>query len=104
MFAMKQRSWPDGSSVTVFVLPSDHRTHRDFCKKKLSIFPNQLEAMWYRRVYTGTGSAPVQVSDSQTMLRRISDTPGSIGYLADDTISRLQRDNSNDLLKILSVH
>lgn len=81
IFAMKLRYWEEDQAINVFVLPKDHPVHAAFCKKTLNIFPNQLESVWYRQVYTGTGQAPIEVQSESELLERIANTPGAIGYV-----------------------
>ncbi|MCE8021009.1 hypothetical protein HOP51_12945 [Halomonas sp. MCCC 1A11036] len=81
IFAMRQRSWPDGQAVRVFVLPNDHPVHARFAKERLSVYPHQLQLAWDRMVFSGTGQAPSQVNTQSEMLERVATTPGALGYL-----------------------
>lgn len=85
IFTMKKRLWPDGEQVHVFVLPDNNATHQAFCKRVLGVFPRQLQAIWHRLVYSGTGSAPTILETEEEMVKQISQTPGSIGYIIRDT-------------------
>lgn len=90
---MRLRQWPDGSAVTVFVLPSDHPLHISFSKNILHVFPHQLERSWNRLVFSGTGQRPVEVESQEEMRARVAKTPGAIGYLEkgtlDDSVRKL---------------
>lgn len=81
LFTMRTPRWRDGVPVTVFVLPDKHPTHVHFCQQLLNIFPHQLRRGWDRLVYSGTGAAPYQVPNEKEMLRRVSETPGAVGYI-----------------------
>jgi ABC-type phosphate transport system substrate-binding protein len=81
VFAMRQRSWPDGQAVRVFVLPDDDLLHIRFTKAVLGVFPHQLRLAWDRQVFSGSGQAPQRVADEIEMLRRVAATPGAIGYI-----------------------
>ncbi|QPP48965.1 MULTISPECIES: hypothetical protein [unclassified Halomonas] len=81
IFAMRQRSWPDGQAVRVFVLPSSHPVHARFAKERLTVYPHQLQLAWDRMVFSGTGQAPSQVDSQTEMLERVATTPGALGYL-----------------------
>jgi ABC-type phosphate transport system substrate-binding protein len=85
IFTMKKRLWPDGEQVQVFVLPDNDATHQAFCKRVLGVFPRQLQAIWHRLAYSGTGTAPTILESEEEMVKQISQTPGSIGYLIRDT-------------------
>lgn len=80
VFSMRQTQWPDGHSVRVFVLASDHPVHLQFCKEHLRMFPYQLDSIWNRLSFSGIGTRPQQVTSEQEMQRMIQMTPGSIGY------------------------
>lgn len=80
VFSMRQTQWPDGHSVRVFVLASEHPVHQQFCKEHLRMFPYQLDSIWNRLSFSGIGTRPQQVTSEQEMQRMIEKTPGSIGY------------------------
>ena len=81
IFAMRQRTWPDGQAARVFVLPNDHPVHERFVKERLAVYPHQLQLAWDRMVFSGTGQAPNRVRDQAEMRERIATTPGAVGYL-----------------------
>ncbi|MFG6667001.1 hypothetical protein ACGK9R_07815 [Halomonas sp. HNIBRBA4712] len=91
MFAMRKRTWPDGSAVEVFVLPNRHPIHADFAKKCLGVYPHQLQLAWDRALFSGMGEAPHRVRTQEEMYQRLSATPGALGYLErdylDDTLT-----------------
>jgi hypothetical protein len=82
VFGMRVRAWPDGRPVRVYVLEDKNPVHQDFCKAVLQVYPYQLRQNWDRLLYSGTGQPPVTVASEEELLRRVAETPGSIGYLA----------------------
>ncbi|WP_368087063.1 hypothetical protein [Halomonas sp. QHL1] len=81
IFAMRQRTWPDGQAVRVFVLSNSNPVHARFTKEQLAVYPHQLQLAWDRMVFSGTGQSPDRVSDQAEMRERVATTPGAIGYL-----------------------
>ncbi|WP_239023716.1 hypothetical protein [Salinicola corii] len=81
IFAMRQRTFPDGQAVHVFVLPDDNPIHEDFSKKILGVYPHQLRLAWDRAVFSGTGQAPNEVASEAEMIEDVASTPGSVGYI-----------------------
>ncbi len=81
IFAMRQRTWPDGQAVRVFVLSNDNPIHGRFAKEHLAVYPHQLQLAWDRMVFSGTGQAPTRVFSQVEMRERIAITPGALGYL-----------------------
>jgi len=81
IFTMKKRLWSDGQRIQVYVLNAKQSAHTAFCKSVLGVFPRQLDAIWQRRVYSGTGQAPITLNSHEEMLNIIATTPGAIGYI-----------------------
>lgn len=95
IFAMRQRTWPDGQAVRVFVLPNDHPVHSRFAKEHLAVYPHQLQLSWDRVVFSGTGQAPTHVNSQSEMLELIANTPGGLGYL--------EREHLDDRVQVISM-
>lgn len=86
IYTMKKKQWSNGDRVVVFVLSDGHPAHREFCRDLLQVFPRQLESIWYRLVYSGTGERPVSVSSEEEMKMLVAKTPGSIGYILSEEL------------------
>lgn len=82
IFTMRQRQWPDGTLIQVFVLPNNDPLHQHFAKSQLQLYPYQLERVWNKLVYTGMGERPVEVYSEAQMRARVAATPGAIGYIS----------------------
>ncbi|WP_290650106.1 hypothetical protein [Aquisalimonas sp.] len=91
LFAMRQRSWPDGQAARVFVLPNDDPVHARFAKEQLQVFPHQLQLSWDRLVFSGTGRSPGRVDSQEEMLEQVAATPGSLGYVQRDQVDERVR-------------
>ncbi|ABL98778.1 hypothetical protein SHAM105786_09415 [Shewanella amazonensis] len=88
IFSRQRLFWPDGSSIRVFILPPDSQQHRQFCTESLGVFPYVLQRQWDRLVYSGTAERPEIVASPDQMRRRVMETPGSIGYVPDETTAK----------------
>ncbi len=86
IFGMRNRTWPRGDLIRVFVLTDNDPTHIRFTKHVLRTFPYNLRRIWDRRVYSGTGQSPVVVSSEKEMRDMISLTRNSIGYVSADWV------------------
>ncbi|MDR9438124.1 MAG: hypothetical protein RI841_01270 [Halomonas sp.] len=95
IFAMRQRTWPDGQAVRVFVLDNSHPVHARFAKEQLTVYPHQLQLAWDRMVFSGTGQAPDRVRNQAEMRERIAATPGALGYL--------EREYLDDRVQVISM-
>jgi len=95
VFKMRLRRWQNGVPITVFVINDKLPLHQQFCKKILNVFPHQMRRVWDKAVFSGAGQAPIQLENEQAMLKKISSTPGAIGYLNSTHLT--------DKVKILEV-
>ena len=86
IYTMKKNLWSNGDRIAVFVLSDDNATHKEFCRKLLKVFPRQLESVWYRLVYSGTGEKPVSVNSEKEMIELVTNTPGAIGYIQSESL------------------
>ncbi|WP_345333046.1 hypothetical protein [Ferrimonas pelagia] len=78
---MRKQFWPDGSAITVLVLPQKSDIHTQFSRQVLKLLPFQLSREWDRLVFSGTGERPLEVSSEQEMLEMLEQLPNAIGYL-----------------------
>ena len=46
VFSMQTRTWPEGQSIRVYILPPQQPEHRAFVKSELKLFPYQLVKIW----------------------------------------------------------
>jgi ABC-type phosphate transport system substrate-binding protein len=81
IFTLRQTQWPDGSAITVLVLPDTSVLHQRFSREQLKLFPYQLNHIWDKHSFSGTGSRPRQVDNAAAMLQQLRQTPGAIGYV-----------------------
>ncbi|MFD2990006.1 hypothetical protein [Sphingopyxis terrae] len=75
MFAMRQRTWPNGQAMQVFVLPNRDTVHARFAKEMLAVYPHQLQLAWDRMVFSGMGQAPHRVRDQVDMREQLPALP-----------------------------
>lgn len=95
IYTMKKRLWSDGHAIQVYVLTPEQDSHREFCKQVLGVFPRQLQSIWHRLVYSGTGEAPIELNSEKEMLEVISSTKGAIGYI--------QQEQDYEQINILNI-
>ncbi|MEA1987678.1 MAG: hypothetical protein U9N57_00555 [Pseudomonadota bacterium] len=81
IYAMQLKNWNGGQSIKVYMLPSRHKLHREFSLKTLKMPTHQLDRLWNRLIFTGTGRTPEVVSSENEMLEKVRSTPGAIGYV-----------------------
>lgn len=87
IYAMQKRVWSDKTAIKVFTLPKNNEIHKEFVNKYLLMQPYQLDRLWHRLVFSGTGSIPEELSSIEEMIEIIGTTPGAIGYV-DDSLAQ----------------
>ncbi len=95
IYTMRQVVWPDGVAIRVFTLAPQSAANLHFCSEKIKLFPYQLERIWQKLTYSGTGTPPVELPDQQAMLQAIANTPGAIGYV--------EIQDESKLVKVISI-
>lgn len=95
IYTMRQHYWPSGEAIVVYTLPNSHTLHQSFSKKRLKIFPYQLERIWRKLTYSGLGKVPVVVSSELELKKAVSSTPGAIGY-----VEKLEQGEAFHVVKI----
>ena len=94
IYSMRMQTWPDASSLTVYVLADDSAVHKHFCREFLGVSPFNLRRNWDRLIFSGAGQAPVKVKTEAEMKQKVASTPGAIGYVTkeyiDDSIAIIQ--------------
>lgn len=88
---MQKRVWSDNTPIRVFTLPNSSPLHRAFVNDYLRMQPYQLDRLWHRLVFSGTGSTPEQVSSVEEMLEKVKTTPGAIGYIDSSMADRVDQ-------------
>lgn len=81
IYAMQIKNWNDKQSIKVFTYPANSKIHHQFVISQMKMQPHQLERLWNRLIFTGTGRAPNVVSSAQEMIEKVKNTPGAIGYI-----------------------
>ena len=96
LFLGERKSFPNGIKAT----PINHAVGSPDRKLFFSQVLNMPESFhgrhWKRKMATNSGSAPVELSSYDEVLRSVANTPGSISYI--DT--RMLNDNVKVLLTI----
>ena len=95
IFLMRVTEWNNGTPIVVVSLESSDPLHIDFCKNVLGLFPYQLQQIWDRIIFTGTGQSPHYARSIDELKNLISSTPGAIGYI--------DRENFDESVRLIYV-
>jgi hypothetical protein len=81
-FSQRLTRWPDGTIITLVVLPDNNPLHINFSKKILGLYPYQLRRAWDRQLFTGTGQAPITAENAAEARKIVALIPGSLSYVS----------------------
>ncbi len=81
LFLGERKSFPDGTHATPVnhVIGSPDR--KQFFSTVLSMAESTHKRHWSRKMSTGSGHSPTELSSHAAVLKSIANTPGSIGYI-----------------------
>ncbi len=85
MFLGKKSSWSDGSTVTAFT-QKDAAVSDLFAKKFVKKSSQQFYMFWRKAVFTGKGTPPVEVENSEQMKKIVASKSGAVGYIMDSEL------------------
>ena len=89
IYAMQKRAWSDSTPIKVYTLPNNSNLYKEFVTNYLKMQPYQLDRLWHRLVFSGTGARPEEVSSIEEMLEKVKSTPGAIGYIDSSMLDRV---------------
>ena len=92
-FTLKRTVWPNGHAVQIITLNTDSSKHRRFIEDELKLFNYQVKRIWDRQIFSGSALTPIEVNDFEELIRKITSTPGSIGYIAQSYIQAVKNEN-----------
>ena len=89
MFSLREKYWDDGTPVTVVLLPWDSYIHKSFVSNTLGVRPERLRRVIEERANSGRSHGFVMVNSLEEMVQVLKTTKGSIGYLTDYMLRRV---------------
>lgn len=99
VFKLRKKMWSSGERITVVQLPTKHKAHLGLHANILYTDPFNVRDIQSKRIFSGAASKLIYVKSQDEMLKVVSQTPGSIGYI------HLQEalDSKNYNLRILKI-
>lgn len=91
IFTRRQKYWPDGTKIIVFIKPINSIEHKFFVMEWLGITLTKYKALLDAATYSGAASYVSEVNTDEEMLAAIATTPNSIGYLDNKVLVRGER-------------
>lgn len=86
IYAMQLKKWPNDMPIKVFTLADSSKEQRNFVISVLKMQPYQLDRLWKRIIYSGTGKVPKVVVSEDEMIKQVMAVPGAIGFIENPTL------------------
>ncbi|WP_434928324.1 phosphate ABC transporter substrate-binding protein [Shewanella sp. HL-SH8] len=90
----KVKSFPSGEQVVPINMDASQAAKETFDSAVLSKSASQLKAYWSKKMFTGKGTPPKEVSSTEDMIKLISSNPSMIGYIDSGSV--------NDTVKVVA--
>jgi ABC-type phosphate transport system substrate-binding protein len=85
VYRCEVRSWEDGTKIKVWDLGERGETKETFYDY-IGIRPSRMKSLWMKQLLTGEGDPPNEAETQDDMLKKVMNTPGSIGYVDKDLV------------------
>jgi len=72
--------WGDGNPIT-FVILKDKTIHNTFLEKYIDYTPSKFSKYWRGLIFSGKGSCPRTLNDTNEALQFVAETDGAIAYV-----------------------
>ena len=93
LFLGERKSFPNGYYATPFNHTVGSPDRKEFFTLVLSMQESNHKRHWKRKIAVGAGNSPAELGSHAELLKLISSTPGSIGYIdaskVDDSVKVL---------------
>jgi hypothetical protein len=77
--------WSDGTRAVPADLAPSSEVRKAFTTAIHRREVRAIQYLWNQRVFSGTSTPPLELASEAEMVRFVADTPGAIGYVANDT-------------------
>lgn len=94
IFLGKRQRWESGEKIKLYVQKSGSVTNV-FSSEIVNQTASQYSLYWRKKMFSGTGVPPREVSGDEGMVQAIASEPGAIGYVS--------ASNLPDNVKVLAV-
>jgi ABC-type phosphate transport system substrate-binding protein len=81
IFLGEATRFPDGAEVQALDQALNTPARNEFYEKVASRTPALMKAYWTKRIFTGRGQPPRELSGSAAVRKAVADNPGAIGYI-----------------------
>lgn len=87
MFTLNTKNWNDGGKITVIDFKNDSPARSRFYAALGTSF-SEMQKTWLRKQFSGKAQPPLLLASDDEILSKVASTPGAIGYVSADKVSK----------------
>lgn len=102
LYSLDTNKWPNGSLVILFDQKSESTaktTFYNFLNKR----EREMKKVWMRVVLSGEGRTPKVIREQQSLIRKVAETDGALGYV-DLEVLKQEQPASIKVLALIPVN
>ncbi len=100
-YTLKYKTWIDGNSVKIVLLPDDSAEHADFVRNVLGISVTQYRRLLDFSINSGAGANLIRVKNMSEMVKVVESTQYTLGYMSKDYLILRGADRNVKILRIV---
>lgn len=85
IFMKEKESWNDGSSITPIDQKANSDIRRIFSAQVLGESVGAIRSHWQQAAFSGSASAPIELSSDQQVINFVNANAGAVGYISSTT-------------------
>lgn len=87
VFTLNTQNWSNGLRITVIDFKGIHTIKNKFYTL-VSTSPQEIQKIWLKKQFSGKAMPPLTLPTEQDILEKVSATPGAIGYISADKVTK----------------
>ena len=82
IFTLRQRRWPNGTKIRIFLPPADSEVYQQFITHQLGMSVLQIEGIWNRMTFSGRAIPPSILPSQNDVWERVQQSDAAIGVVS----------------------
>ncbi|MEL6820487.1 MAG: hypothetical protein AAFP70_01900 [Calditrichota bacterium] len=79
------QQWNNGEKITVYDLKKAKKLKNVFYKY-MGKSSSRMKSIWMKKMLAGEGEPPEAISDEKSMLQKVAETPGAVGFISTENL------------------
>lgn len=89
-YSLRKKLMKNGDRALLTTLDLDTQESIEVFRFLMGVYPYQIQRTWDRAVFSGRGSAPIILNESQQIITYVSQNTGALGYVSVSSQAELE--------------